>query len=1135
MYSGTSNQYATPNYKVPQTPLTVPSTGPSTAGSTTSNISITTVAPLNNKAVTYDFWYYTRDDISQSITSVAAGATTLSSGTNGFTFNMGGSSYYGLSGCLSLTFGQVWGSTVNRWNHIAIVIFPGTGTGYAYWNGQFYASSIAVTPGSINRTTITLNGYTHTAGFRYTVGAALYSGPTIPVPTVPAETQAGNPSGTGGSAVFSGTNSLTVAGSANTQIGQQDFTWEAWANTTGNTGTYQTIISQRSGVSATQGSITFGSLTVSTQYLTVAADAAFTLGTNDFTIEFWLNQNTRGTLDRAFTYDASAATASLGNFYFVVGTSRFGVTYGNGSAAVNLTSATSNLPQLNTWNHFAIVRSGNVLTWYMNGVAMATGAYAFTIPARTGTMQISYSGGNNNSIVGHITNFRFVNGVAVYTGAFTVPSSSLTSTQSSGTNIAAITGTETKLLLNAASAATLLTDSSVNNFTVTNVNAATWGPATPYYAADLGYWLGISPGASQVVSVWNSNAMLISAHLPIGANSWHHIALTRQSNSLKLFVNGLLAGLALDSSNVSTQAVSIGQDINGTYNYNFTGNITNVRVTMGEVVYQNTTGIGGYTYSFVPTTPDNLVPFTAGANTQLLLTMSSDGALLTDSSQNNFTVTNNGTVTYSSTNPFTWNTQICMPMATSGTLLTDTSGSAGNTITGGTWSPIAPWANQTQVLLRATDSANALTDSSPSALTLVNNGQTSGFFNGTTQYLTLPNNVAFDFGANNTTNFTIEAWVHPATFTVLSSGSWAGTVFSTFNTSGTLNGYALAYNTSGFLVFQTTVAGVIQTITSTNNALTVNAWSHVAVTRSGSTYRLFVNGVQTTSTGTITSVASTNGNAMTVGGVNYTGSLLYMSGFLSNIRVTSGAALYTTGFTPSTTPLTTSPGSGTVILLLPLSALPFTDSSANALTVTNVGTTPLASSSPFTQTITAATFDSLSPYVSPAPVMNLATAPATATVGTVWSDASGNGNNGTLAGSNSFLSRVSTNGGGIRVSSAATATYVSTSYTLNTTSFSISMIFSLTTGATVPAGLWGNESRTAARGYRAYWDSTARQMQIHIGSASYVFTLSTVVQYTTITEITWVITPDRITIYQNGVALSAANAALPTNGFATNT
>jgi hypothetical protein len=573
------------------------------------------VAPGNNKAVTYDFWYYTRnDEFGGSIGNNPVGATTYSTGTNGFTFSMGGSSYYGMSGCLSLSFGQVWGSTVNRWNHIAVVIFPGTGTGYAYWNGQQYASTVAVTPGSITNTAITLNGNSHTAGFRYTVGAALYNTPTITVPTVPVETQAGNPSGTGGSAVFSGTNSLTVAGSANTQIGQQDFTWEAWANTTGNTGTYQTIISQRTGVSATQGSITFGSLTVSTQYLTVAANAAFTLGTNDFTIEFWLNQTSRGTLDRPFTYDISVGSSSLGSFLFIVGTSRFGITYGNGTTSVNLTSATTNLPQLNTWNHFAIVRSGNVLTWYMNGVAMATGAYAFTIPAQTGTMQISNSGGSNNSIVGQITNFRYVNSVAVYTANFTPPTGSLT----------AVTGTQLLLLAN--SAATLLTDSSVNNFTVTNVNAATWGPATPYYTANLGYWLGISPGATQVVSVWNSNAMLMTSHLPIGANSWHHIALTRQSNTLKLFVNGILAGLALDSSNIATQALSIGQDINGTYNYNFTGNITNVRVTMGEVVYQNTTGTGGYVNSFVPTTPDNLVPFTAGANTQLLLTMSSSGA-----------------------------------------------------------------------------------------------------------------------------------------------------------------------------------------------------------------------------------------------------------------------------------------------------------------------------------------------------------------------------------------------------------------------------------------------------------------------------------------------------------------------------
>ena len=492
-----------------------------------------------------------------------------------------------------------------------------------------------------------------------------------------------------------------------------------------------------------------------------------------------------------------------------------------------------------------------------------------------------------------------------------------------------------------------------------------------------------------------------------------------------------------------------------------------------------------------------------------------------------------------------------MPMATVGTLLTDTSGSAGNTITGGTWSPIAPWANQTQILLRATDSANALTDSSPSALTLVNNGQTSGFFNGNTQYLTLPNNVAFDFGANNTTNFTIEAWVHPATFTVLSSGTFAGTIFSTYPTTGTLNGYVLAYNTSGFLVFQTAVTGTVQAITATNNALTVNAWSHVAVTRSGSTYRLFVNGVQTSSTGTITNAASTNGNTMHVGGVNFTGALQYLSGFISNLRVTSGAALYTAGFTPSTTPLTTSPGSGTVQLLLPLSALPFTDSSANELNVTNIGTTPLASSGPFTQTITAATFDALSPYVSPAPVMDLRVAPATATVGTVWPDASGNGNNGTLTGNNSFMSRINTNGGAIRLatgaSTTANASFITTPFTLSTTSFTVSIIYSLEGSVAngSPAGIWDNSSITATRGYRGFWGRTdINQMGARIGGSAYSFTPmltsggSTATIFNTIYEATWVVRSDLIYLYINGQITNVnniQNAALPAAGFATNT
>jgi hypothetical protein len=76
-----------------------------------------------------------------------------------------------------------------------------------------------------------------------------------------------------------------------------------------------------------------------------------------------------------------------------------------------------------------------------------------------------------------------VNGVAVYTSTFTPATTPLTSTQSvnqNGIPSAAITGTSTALLLNTPSGGGFLTDSSTNNFTVTNNGSATSNALTPF-------------------------------------------------------------------------------------------------------------------------------------------------------------------------------------------------------------------------------------------------------------------------------------------------------------------------------------------------------------------------------------------------------------------------------------------------------------------------------------------------------------------------------------------------------------------------------------------------------------------------------------------------------------------------------
>jgi len=217
------------------------------------------------------------------------------------------------------------------------------------------------------------------------------------------------------------------------------------------------------------------------RYLSVPANSAFTLGTNNHTIEFWMYQTSRGGYDTPFSYFGGATQQATNNYYLNVGTNYFGLLLGGaGSWAVIFSLGT--LPSLNQWHHYAIVRNGSTFTVYVDGISRgsATSLQSISAQGTGGSMTIgAYDNGGATPITGYITNFRYVNGIAVYTGNFSVPKSCLTRVQTSSANIAAITGTETKLLLTHAENTTLLTDSSVNNFTVTNNNSVTWSSFSP--------------------------------------------------------------------------------------------------------------------------------------------------------------------------------------------------------------------------------------------------------------------------------------------------------------------------------------------------------------------------------------------------------------------------------------------------------------------------------------------------------------------------------------------------------------------------------------------------------------------------------------------------------------------------------
>ena len=224
------------------------------------------------------------------------------------------------------------------------------------------------------------------------------------------------------------------------------------------------------------------------------------------------------------------------------------------------------------------------------------------------------------------------------------------------------------------------------------------------------------------------------------------------------------------------------------------------------------------------------------------------------------------------------------------------------------------------------------------------------YFVGGSQYLTF-SGTSLTYG---TANFTIEFWWKPITnltgIKVLYA-QWFGN-----------NNYLWIYQRDGQIVFAT-VGGAIRAFGGT---LTLNTWNHIALVRNSGSARLFVNGVAYASA-TCTNNYATNTTYNPCVGQWYPGNSTYPAlGYLTNLRI-SKSALYTTGFTPSKVPFTrTSQGATASLLLNVKSSGTFTtDSSANAIAVTNNLVTYIAES-PYTENyVTPPTVTVVSATVTP--------------------------------------------------------------------------------------------------------------------------------------------------------------------------
>ncbi len=93
------------------------------------------------------------------------------------------------------------------------------------------------------------------------------------------------------------------------------------------------------------------------------------------------------------------------------------------------------------------------------------------------------------------------------------------------------------------------------------------------------------------------------------------------------------------------------------------------------------------------------------------------------------------------------------------------------------------------------------------------------------------------------------------------------------------------------------ITASVQSDSSTEN-LSFGSWAHVAVSRSGNTTKLFINGNQVSSSTDSDFYLSTSSNALNVGARYWSGYERYLDGKMDKIRITENA-IYTSNFTPN--------------------------------------------------------------------------------------------------------------------------------------------------------------------------------------------------------------------------------------------
>jgi hypothetical protein len=352
---------------------------------------------------------------------------------------------------------------------------------------------------------------------------------------------------------------------------------------------------------------------------------------SDFTIESWIY--TTSTAAQCIFDFAGKDGNTLRPTSFALNIGTAGVlffSYGNTTSPNSIRGVTPY-----TWNHIAVTRASNVMSIWQNGslTLSVTSSTNFSngqiIIGRNGPTAASY-------FAGAISDFRIVKGQVLYNSTFNPPLAPLKPIN---------TSTSTSLLLNFNNVsiidATMNHNIIVINTATTASNIIKYNPKTMYFPGVSDYltltpisitsyalgtsnftvemWIYVLPfvgwgdlqpttfrsifdmrtnntanagfdiylGNTGTLNVGTLGLDYIRSTTLITVNTWHHVALVRQSNTFTLYLNGFTEGIYSSATpNFINPITRIGFGAQAGY---FNGYIDEVRVTRGVARYTTAT------------------------------------------------------------------------------------------------------------------------------------------------------------------------------------------------------------------------------------------------------------------------------------------------------------------------------------------------------------------------------------------------------------------------------------------------------------------------------------------------------------------------------------------------------------------